>query len=229
VLDTIRQVCLSHACILLDIPARCSCPSFPPHSTAVEPPDQSSTAHSFQLLKPASRHYRRGISGPSLPTLLDSLHISRHQPATAFTQTWQYYSTTPSTPNLSPLIPISTSITNMGVEKIMLKPGDGVTTPKKHDEVSMEYTGSPTISSPSSSLTHIQAGSTTSMHQTRRAIGERTHRSLSRQQSLTLSRFDTSIGRGELITPIGVGRVIKGALVFVPQCVPCVYQLTPLA
>jgi hypothetical protein len=25
-------------------------------------------------------------------------------------------------------------------------------------------------------------------------------------------RFDTSIGRGDLITPIGVGRVIKGTL-----------------
>jgi FK506-binding protein 1 len=85
--------------------------------------------------------------------------------------------TTPSTPNLSPLIPISTSVTNMGVEKIMLKPGDGVTTPKKHDEVSMEYTGW---------LYDEHAPNKKG------------------------NRFDTSIGRGELITPIGVGRVIKG-------------------
>jgi hypothetical protein len=182
VLDTIRQVCLSHACILLDIPARCSCPSFPPHSTAVEPPDQSSTAHSFQLLKPASRHYRRGISGPSLPTYISApASNSLHSDLTTLLDDTINLQTPPGR-KPSPLIPISTSVTNMGVEKIMLKPGDGVTTPKKHDEVSMEYTGSPTISSPSSSLTHIQAGSTTSMHQTRRAFGERTHCSLSHRQ-----------------------------------------------
>ncbi|PSN58692.1 peptidyl-prolyl cis-trans isomerase [Corynespora cassiicola Philippines] len=44
--------------------------------------------------------------------------------------------------------------------------GNGVDVPKKHDEVSMEYTG-----------THM---------------------------------FDSSVGRGDLITPIGVGRFIRG-------------------
>ncbi|KAI4943840.1 hypothetical protein J4E86_009806 [Alternaria arbusti] len=45
----------------------------------------------------------------------------------------------------------------MGVEKLVIRPGNGIDFPKKHDEVSMEYTG-----------------------------------------------------RGDLITPIGAGRVIKG-------------------
>ena len=35
----------------------------------------------------------------------------------------------------------------MGVEKVVLKQGNGCDIPKKHDEVSMEYTGS-TIFSP---------------------------------------------------------------------------------
>jgi hypothetical protein len=30
----------------------------------------------------------------------------------------------------------------MGVDKVILKRGNGTDTPKKHDEVSMEYTGS---------------------------------------------------------------------------------------
>jgi FK506-binding protein 1 len=34
----------------------------------------------------------------------------------------------------------------MGVEKAVLRPGNGIDVPKKHDEVSMEYTGSTTYS-----------------------------------------------------------------------------------
>jgi FK506-binding protein 1 len=34
----------------------------------------------------------------------------------------------------------------MGVEKVVVKPGNGMDYPKKHDEVSMEYTGSTNIS-----------------------------------------------------------------------------------
>jgi hypothetical protein len=30
---------------------------------------------------------------------------------------------------------------NMGVEKLVIRPGNGIDFPKKHDEVSMEYTG----------------------------------------------------------------------------------------
>jgi FK506-binding protein 1 len=36
----------------------------------------------------------------------------------------------------------------MGVEKVVLKPGNGIDIPKKHDEVSMEYTGSTIASVP---------------------------------------------------------------------------------
>jgi FK506-binding protein 1 len=31
---------------------------------------------------------------------------------------------------------------SMGVEKLLIKPGNGIDYPKKHDEVSMEYTTS---------------------------------------------------------------------------------------
>jgi FK506-binding protein 1 len=46
----------------------------------------------------------------------------------------------------------------MGVEKIILKPGDGITTPKKHDEVSMEYTGNPTLYQIQTQLSHTHSG-----------------------------------------------------------------------
>jgi FK506-binding protein 1 len=36
----------------------------------------------------------------------------------------------------------------MGVEKTILKPGNGIDIPKKHDEVSMEYTGSTAVQLP---------------------------------------------------------------------------------
>jgi FK506-binding protein 1 len=29
----------------------------------------------------------------------------------------------------------------MGVEKVLIRPGNGIDYPKKHDEVSVEYTG----------------------------------------------------------------------------------------
>jgi len=66
---------------------------------------------------------------------------------------------------------------NMGVEKLVIRPGNGIDFPKKHDEVSMEYTGW---------LFDDDAPD---------------HKG---------GQFDTSVGRGDLITPIGAGRVIKG-------------------
>ncbi|KAF2877457.1 hypothetical protein BDV95DRAFT_147686 [Massariosphaeria phaeospora] len=65
----------------------------------------------------------------------------------------------------------------MGVQKQVLKNGNGVDFPKKHDEVSMEYTG------------------WLYTEETADKKGD---------------KFDSSVGRGDLITPIGVGRVIKG-------------------
>ncbi|KAF2125158.1 peptidyl-prolyl cis-trans isomerase [Dothidotthia symphoricarpi CBS 119687] len=65
----------------------------------------------------------------------------------------------------------------MGVEKVVVKSGNGTDVPKKHDEVSMEYTG--------------WLYDDTALDQKG-------------------TQFDSSIGRGDLITPIGVGRVIRG-------------------
>ncbi|KAF2264012.1 peptidyl-prolyl cis-trans isomerase [Lojkania enalia] len=65
----------------------------------------------------------------------------------------------------------------MGVEKQIIKPGNGVDVPKKHDEVTMEYTGW---------LYDAKAPDNKG------------------------ALFDSSVGRGDLQTPIGVGRVIRG-------------------
>ncbi|CAO2652773.1 Nn.00g021840.m01.CDS01 [Neocucurbitaria sp. VM-36] len=68
----------------------------------------------------------------------------------------------------------------MGVEKVVLKEGNGCDIPKKHDEVSMEYTERAGWLFDDNAEDHKG------------------------------TRFDTSVGRGDLITPIGVGRVIRG-------------------
>ncbi|KAF2637470.1 peptidyl-prolyl cis-trans isomerase [Massarina eburnea CBS 473.64] len=65
----------------------------------------------------------------------------------------------------------------MGVEKKILVEGNGVDFPKKHDEVSMEYTG----------WLYTEDAADSKGNQ-----------------------FDSSVGRGDLITEIGVGRVIRG-------------------
>ncbi|KAF2684367.1 peptidyl-prolyl cis-trans isomerase [Lentithecium fluviatile CBS 122367] len=65
----------------------------------------------------------------------------------------------------------------MGVEKQIIKEGNGVDLPKKHDEVSMEYTGW--------------------------LYNEN-------EPNKKGTQFDSSVGRGDLNTEIGVGRVIKG-------------------
>ncbi|KAL5394535.1 Fork head 1 [Paraphaeosphaeria minitans] len=65
----------------------------------------------------------------------------------------------------------------MGVEKQVINEGDGVTFPKKHDEVAMEYTG-------------WLYDETTADNKGK--------------------KFDSSVGRGNLVTEIGVGRVIRG-------------------
>ncbi|KAF2824343.1 peptidyl-prolyl cis-trans isomerase [Ophiobolus disseminans] len=65
----------------------------------------------------------------------------------------------------------------MGVEKTVLRRGNGTDVPKKHDEVAMEYTGW---------LFDDDAPDKKG------------------------KQFDSSVGRGDLMTPIGVGRVIRG-------------------
>ena len=65
----------------------------------------------------------------------------------------------------------------MGVEKQVIRSGNGVDIPKKHDEVSMEYTGW--------------------LYNANEPNNKGT-------------QFDSSVGRGDLNTEIGVGRVIRG-------------------
>ncbi|KAF2113400.1 hypothetical protein BDV96DRAFT_123522 [Lophiotrema nucula] len=65
----------------------------------------------------------------------------------------------------------------MGVSKTVVKQGNGADIPKKHDEVSMEYTGW--------------------LYDANQPDGKG-------------AKFDSSVGRGDLSTPIGVGRVIRG-------------------
>jgi len=65
----------------------------------------------------------------------------------------------------------------MGVEKALLRRGNGTDVPKKYDEVAIEYTGW---------LFDDCAPDRKG------------------------KQFDSSVGRGDLMTPIGVGRVIRG-------------------
>ncbi|KNG52225.1 peptidyl-prolyl cis-trans isomerase [Stemphylium lycopersici] len=65
----------------------------------------------------------------------------------------------------------------MGVEKIISRPGNGTDFPRKHDEISVEYTGW---------LFDDDAPD---------------HKG---------TQFDSSLDRGDLTTPIGAGRVIRG-------------------
>ncbi|KAJ4360490.1 uncharacterized protein N0V89_001055 [Didymosphaeria variabile] len=81
----------------------------------------------------------------------------------------------------------------MGVEKQVLKEGDGVTFPKKHDEVSMEYTGSTSFQFVGRDLTN--------------RLGWLYDESKADNKG---NQFDSSVGRGSLVTEIGVGRVIRG-------------------
>lgn len=65
------------------------------------------------------------------------------------------------------------STAGMGVYKQVLKEGNGAIFPKKHDEVTMEYTGSTAFPIPLANISRtIQAGSTTKAKQTRRETSE---------------------------------------------------------
>ncbi|MCJ1325922.1 hypothetical protein MMC10_002585 [Thelotrema lepadinum] len=68
----------------------------------------------------------------------------------------------------------------MGVQRKLVKPGNGVDYPKKGDNVTMEYTGN---------LYDEAAGESKDFRGT---------------------QFDSSVGRGAFTTAIGVGKVIKG-------------------
>ncbi|KAH5617578.1 hypothetical protein HBI23_253380 [Parastagonospora nodorum] len=82
----------------------------------------------------------------------------------------------------------------MGVEKVIIQPSNSVEVPQKHDEVSIEYTGSSPISTCSGATLIVFAGW---------LYDDNTPDNKGKQ-------FDSSVGRGDLITPIGIGRVIRG-------------------
>ncbi|KAL8940560.1 MAG: hypothetical protein Q9216_002747 [Gyalolechia sp. 2 TL-2023] len=80
----------------------------------------------------------------------------------------------------------------MGVERKVLKEGNGTDQPKKGDEVTIEYTGN--------------------LYDESKA-----------DQDYRGKQFDSSIGRGDFKTKIGVGKVIRGMLPFgLPQAKPSV-------
>ncbi|KAH5617335.1 hypothetical protein HBI23_258550 [Parastagonospora nodorum] len=82
----------------------------------------------------------------------------------------------------------------MGVEKVIIQPSNSVEVPQKHDEVSIEYTGGSPIPNCSGATLTVFAGW---------LYDDNTPDNKGKQ-------FDSSVGRGDLITPIGVGRVIRG-------------------
>ncbi|KAH7121187.1 FKBP-type peptidyl-prolyl isomerase-like protein [Dendryphion nanum] len=83
----------------------------------------------------------------------------------------------------------------MGVEKKLIREGDGTTIPKKNDLVAMEYTVPCTQLLPQTVL--LTLGS----------LGWLFDESKPNNKG---AQFDSSVERGDLETLIGVGRVIKG-------------------
>ncbi|MCJ1449318.1 MAG: hypothetical protein MMC23_009838 [Stictis urceolatum] len=69
----------------------------------------------------------------------------------------------------------------MGYHKLVLKPGNGTDKPKKSDTVTIQYTGN---------LYDESKG---------------------KEQHYRGSKFDSSEGRGDFKTEIGVGKVIRGS------------------
>ena len=87
----------------------------------------------------------------------------------------------------------------MGVTKTVLGSGNGKDYPKKGDTVTIEYTGN----------LHDTKVSADNHHRGTQYVDSK----LSMSSCMTLSllyRFDTSAGRGDFQTAIGVGKVIKG-------------------
>ena len=85
----------------------------------------------------------------------------------------------------------------MPLEKKTVRQGNGADYPEKGDEVTIEYTGWLYDQSKASNQNRGKQFVTSS----RRG-----------QALLTSPRFDSSVGRGDFKTAIGIGRVIKGTL-----------------
>ena len=89
----------------------------------------------------------------------------------------------------------------MGVTRDVLQPGNGSDKPQKADYVTMEYTGN--LYDPGSKDPYKRGKQ--SVHSS--AVNQCCHVLSGSPHGL---RFDTSKGRGDFQTQIGVGRVIKG-------------------
>jgi FK506-binding protein 1 len=106
----------------------------------------------------------------------------------------------------------------MSLQKELIKEGDGKTYPKKGDNVTMEFV-MPLPCTQQHLLTDLQ------IHRLALRVGkgEEPWQAVGYLQSLTpklfssASRFDSSVGRGDFKTAIGVGRVIAGWDEGVPQ------------
>ncbi|KAK1812975.1 hypothetical protein LTR12_012645 [Friedmanniomyces endolithicus] len=84
----------------------------------------------------------------------------------------------------------------MGVTKKMITPGNGTDKPKSGDTITMEYTGI---------CTPLRRQSTRGSSTSNSTLGSEHSMGLT-----CVPRFDSSVGRGDFQTKIGVGQVIKG-------------------
>ncbi|KAL6717080.1 hypothetical protein ACLMJK_004995 [Lecanora helva] len=91
----------------------------------------------------------------------------------------------------------------MGVDKKIISTGNGTDVPKVGDEVTIEYTGN---------LYDESKGAAADFRGKQYVIYTRSQlksKSVAKLQS-SVTRFDSSKGRGPFKTQIGVGKVIKG-------------------
>ncbi len=99
----------------------------------------------------------------------------------------------------------------MGVTRKLIKEGNGDRYPKKGDQVTIQYTGN----------LYDEAKGEQNDYRGKQYVGLQHAESF--QLDNVADRFDTSIGRGDFKTQIGVGKVIKGR---VCRCKRAVYSLT---
>ncbi|KAI9880580.1 MAG: hypothetical protein M1830_002279 [Pleopsidium flavum] len=90
----------------------------------------------------------------------------------------------------------------MGVTRKVLKQGNNIDKPKKGDEVTIEYTGCLY----DKKQEHNEYRGTKYLGLIKEDA-----------KAMPIARFDSSIGRGDFKTPIGVGKVIKGKVTKPPS------------